>query len=242
MVRGLKVKGLRLLTEKLGGSYSGKLGLNPSSGDESQLFQWFLASILFGAPIFERTAEKTFKLFQAEGLTSPKRLLEAGWDRLVEILDAGGYTRYDFKTADKLLEMAGNLERLYRGSLLRLHEKTSDSSDLEGRLRGLAKGIGQATLQIFLREAYEALPKAEPLPSGYEVLAARNLGITSLKGETVKELRLILSQITEAWRQSRLKASLPDFRVALLRLGRDYCRKAKCRVCFMASQCRGRTG
>jgi len=242
MVKGLKVEGLRLLTEKLGGSYSGKLGLNPSSGDESQLFQWFLASILFGAPIFERTAEKTFKLFQVEGLTSPKRLLEAGWDRLVEILDAGGYTRYDFKTADKLLEMAGNLERLYRGSLLRLHEKTSDSSDLEERLRGLAKGIGPATLQIFLREAYEALPKAEPLPSNYEVLAARNLGITSLKGETVKELRLILSQITEVWRQSRLKAGLPDFRVALLRLGRDYCRKAKCRVCFMASQCRGKTG
>ncbi|KYH38894.1 MAG: hypothetical protein AYL30_002450 [Candidatus Hecatellales archaeon B24] len=239
MVKGLKAEGLRLLAEKLGGLYSSRLGLKPSSGSEKQVFQWFLASILFGAPIFEGTAEKTFKLFQAEGLTSPGKILEAGWDRLVEILDAGGYTRYDFKTADKLLEMAGNLEKLYGGSLLRLHGKALNGLDLEGKLKGLAKGIGSATLQIFLREAYEALPKAEPLPSGYEVLAARKLGITSLKGETRGELKRILGQIAEAWRKSKVKVELSSFRVALLRLGRDYCRKGRCKTCFMASYCRG---
>jgi len=238
MVKGLKVEGLRLLAGKLGGLYSGRLGLKPSSG-ENQLFQWFLASILFGAPIFEGTAEKTFKLFQAEGLTSPRKILEAGWDRLVEVLDAGGYTRYDFKTADKLLEMAGNLERLYGGSLLKLHREASGSLDLEEKLKGLAKGIGSGTLQIFLREAYEVLPKAEPLPSRYEVLAARKLGITGLKGETRGELKRILGQIAEAWRRSRVEIGLPGFRVALLRLGRDYCRKNRCKNCFMASYCQG---
>ncbi|RLI26530.1 MAG: hypothetical protein DRO52_02375 [Candidatus Hecatellales archaeon] len=227
---------LRLLVEKLGGSYSGRLGLNPSAS-EDQLFQWFLASILFGAPIFERTAEKTFKLFQAEGLTTPRRLLEAGWDRLVEILDAGGYTRYDFKTADKLLEMAGNLERLYGGSLLRLHGEASDSLDLEEKLKGLAKGIGQATLQIFFREASEILPKAEPLPSSYEALAARKLEITGVKGEGRKELKQVLTDIAKAWEKSGLRGGLADFRVALLRLGRDYCRKGRCKVCPLTKYC-----
>jgi len=236
MVRASEISGLEILVEELGFSYSRRLGLDLSSGDENQLFQWFLASILFGAPISEKTAEKTFKLFQAEGLTDPEKLLEAGWDRLVEILDAGGYTRYDFKTADKLLEMAGNLEKLYGGSLLKLHEEASDGIELEKRIMGLAKGIGPVTLQIFLREAYSALPKAEPRPSSYEILAARSLGITSLKGETREELRLILNQIKEAWRQSGLKVGFPEFRVALLGLGRDYCRKAKCRDCFMSTQ------
>lgn len=237
MTGKFKVQGLRLLAERLASSYCERLGLKPSKGEE-ELFQWFLASILFGAPIFERTAEKTFKLFQANGLTSPKSLLKAGWDRLVELLDAGGYTRYDFKTADKLLEMAANLEKLYGGSLLRLHEEAEDGLTLEEKLKGLARGIGQVTIQIFLREASDALPKAEPLPSAYEILAARNLGITSLKGETREELRKILGQIAEAWRRSRVKVSLPAFRVALLRLGRDYCKKKRCKVCFSSSYCR----
>jgi endonuclease III len=236
MIRSSEDSRLEILVEELGFSYSRRLGLDPSSGDEDQLFQWFLASILFGAPISEKTAEKTFKLFQAERLTDPEKLLEAGWDRLVEILDAGGYTRYDFKTADKLLEMAENLERLYGGSLLKLHEESSDGLEFEKKIMGLAKGIGPVTLQIFLREAYEALPKAEPLPSKYEILAARNLEITNLEGETREELRLILNQIEEAWRQSGLKVGFPEFRVALLRLGRDYCRKTKCSDCFVSPQ------
>jgi hypothetical protein len=35
---------------------------------------------------------------------TPKQILKTGWDDLVKILDEGGYTRYDFKTADRLLE------------------------------------------------------------------------------------------------------------------------------------------
>ena len=40
------------------------------------------------------------------GVLSPSKILETGWDGLVEILDEGGYTRYDFKTATKILEIA----------------------------------------------------------------------------------------------------------------------------------------
>jgi len=43
-------------------------------------------------------------------VTSPDAILEAGWDRLVEVLDSGGYTIYDFSTATNLLGIAKNLK------------------------------------------------------------------------------------------------------------------------------------
>ncbi|MCJ7633095.1 hypothetical protein MUP77_11975, partial [Candidatus Bathyarchaeota archaeon] len=63
-----------------------------------------LASLLFGAPITESSVVKTYNCFQKHGVLTPKQILKTGWDDLVKILDEGGYTRYDFKTADKLLE------------------------------------------------------------------------------------------------------------------------------------------
>jgi hypothetical protein len=40
--------------------------------------------------------------------------VKTGWDGLVSTLDAGGYVRYDFKTATKLLEVMKNLIDQYR--------------------------------------------------------------------------------------------------------------------------------
>ena len=68
------------------------LGINVSK----EHFKWFLAALLFGAPIRERTAMKTYKLFEKYGYIEPKAILDAGWDEVVRCLDKGGYARYDF--------------------------------------------------------------------------------------------------------------------------------------------------
>lgn len=59
--------------------------------------------MLFGAPITETSVIKTYRCFQKYGVLTPKKILESEWEGLVKILDEGSYTRYDFKTADKLL-------------------------------------------------------------------------------------------------------------------------------------------
>ncbi len=74
--------------------YSEDLGINLREPDGR--FRWFLASILFGARISEKIATKTYTAFQRAGLDSPEKILAAGWDELVRVLDAGGYVRYDF--------------------------------------------------------------------------------------------------------------------------------------------------
>lgn len=123
-----------------------KIDLSQPSGR----FQWFLASILFGARISEKIASKTYRAFSDAGIDTSEKILSAGWEELVRILDSGGYVRYDYSTATKLMNIMLALKDRY-GSLEVLYQKSSDTRDLENRLKDF-KGIGPVTAQIFLRE------------------------------------------------------------------------------------------
>jgi hypothetical protein len=109
--------------------YSEDLGIDLSQ--PSGRFNWFLASILFGARISEGIAANTYLRFVEAGVDAPDKIIEAGWDRLVEILDSGGYVRYDFSTASKLLDTMSELKRRY-GSLENLYHKASDARECGG--------------------------------------------------------------------------------------------------------------
>jgi len=148
------------LVQKFGEKYSKLLGIRIENGSEEEVFKWFLASILFGAPIMEKSAIKTYKYFEKYNVLTPEKIIETGWDGLVSILDEGTYTRYDFKTATKLLEVVRNLQANYNGSLKLLHDKASNPLDLEKRIMELGKGIGNTTVSIFLRELRGIWPKA----------------------------------------------------------------------------------
>lgn len=202
---------LKNLVSKLGQKYSDRLRIDVSK----EPFKWFLASILYGAPITETSATNTYHEFERRGLTTPRRIIDCGWDGLVECLDSGGYTRYDFKTADKLLEACGNLLKRY-GDLNNLYNLSKDSRDLEERLMSLAKGIGPTTVSIFLRDMRQVWRKADPRPSTLALLAAKNLGIKDLKKE---------------WKKNVPEFQFSEFETALMQLARDYCRKERCGVC-----------
>ena len=94
-------------------SYSDELNLNLAKAEDR--FKWLLASILFAKRISSEIAKKTFQKFIENGLTSPDSLLKAGWDKIVEVLDAGGYVRYDFSTATNILETVKLLKKQYPG-------------------------------------------------------------------------------------------------------------------------------
>lgn len=99
-------KPLAALVKALGGKFSTALGIDLASGESTEIFKWLLAAILFGARISGRIAVQTYNEFARENLLTPNKLLRRGWNGLVEVLDRGGYVRYDFKTATKLLESA----------------------------------------------------------------------------------------------------------------------------------------
>lgn len=220
----MKTQKLKELVERFGEKYSGMLGIDLSGGNDEEIFKWFLASLLFGAPITESSAIKTYRCFEKHGVLTPGQILKTGWDGLVKILDEGSYTRYDFKTADKLLAVVQSLIEKYHGSLSLIHEQASDKTDLESRLKALGKGIGDVTVSIFLRELREVWKRADPNPTDLEILAGKELGIVK-KDATAEDA---LKQLKTFWAENRVVGkSFVNFETALLRAGKDFRRRAK---------------
>jgi len=188
-------------------SYSDELGLDLTKPEDR--FKWFLASVLFAKRISAETAKETYLYFEQEELTSPDAILQAGWDRLVEVLDSGGYTRYDFSTATNLLGIAKTLKEKY-GSLERLHAESSSPSDLENRLREF-KGVGPVGVNIFLRELRGIWEKAKPNPSRIAVVTAQKIGL--------------------------YPEDVEGYESQLVRLNLEYCKKRRSSECPLGNNC-----
>jgi endonuclease III len=193
-------------------SYSKELGLDLSKAEDR--FKWFLASVLFAKRISAETAKETYLYFEQEDLTSPDAILEAGWDRLVEVLDSGGYTRYDFSTATNLLGIAKTLKEKY-GDLERLHAESSSPTDLERRLQEF-KGVGPVGVNIFLRELRGIWEKAKPKPSPIAVATAQKIGLN------LEDVERYESQ--------------------LVRLNLEYCKKRRSSECPLKDNCPDKVG
>ncbi len=199
------------------GRFSAELGIDLSAKRSREIFKWFLASVLFGARISDTIVKKTFGEFASQEVVSPKAILDTGWDGLVTILDEGGYVRYDFKTATKLLDMCKALTENYHADLTNLHSSAVDPRDLEQRLKSLAKGIGDMTVNIFLREMRGVWKKADSLPSDLVVMAAKDRGIIP---KSVMDKRKVLELLMDAWENAGMRAmGFPDFEAALVREG-----------------------
>ncbi|MGE5621628.1 MAG: hypothetical protein ACM3WS_00510 [Bacillota bacterium] len=205
------------LVGRVGGRYAGELGIDLTGGAPGEVYKWFLAALLFGARISESIAARTYREFERARLLTPERILAAGWDALVQVLDRGGYVRYDFKTATKLLDINRALMLQYQGDLNRLHDACKDEAELERRLKGLGKGIGDITVNIFLRELRGIWRAAVPLPSERAIRAAKALRFVP---NMLQDKARILDALRARWRAERRNArEFPEFEAALVRYG-----------------------
>ena len=180
--------------------YSEDLGidLNKPSGR----FRWFLASILFGARISEKIAMKTYRAFEKYDILTPEKILDAGRDELVRILDEGGYVRYDFSTATKLLNIMKELKEKH-GSLEELYSLSKDTSDLVDKLKQF-KGIGDVTVQIFLRELRGIWNINLPVSAKAKEMAQRlNIDPGQLGGEDLARLEAALVKLNIRYRKKQ---------------------------------------
>ena len=219
------------LLTKVGVKFSRELGIDLEGGDPAEIFKWFLAAKLFGARISTEIAIRTFREFQSCGVVTPERILDTGWDGLVAILDTGGYVRYDFSTATRLLAITEDLVRLYGGNLCALHERARNSAELERFLKDLGTGIGGVTVNIFLRELRTVWPKARPALSPLAILAAGHTGLVSQRDDA-------LVAIENLWAEHPVSGmDFCDFEAALIRLGKDYCRKGRHATCQFREIC-----
>jgi hypothetical protein len=190
----------------LGGMYSNELGIDLDEGD-SEIARWFLAATLFGTRISGRTAERTFTVLDRAGVTA-ENAAEWAWTTLVELLDEGGYTRYDYKTATRLQELSRVLYDRYGGSVGAIESSVASAAELEVALDALP-GWGVVTVDVFLRELRGIWRHADPPLSELVLGAGRHLGVLG-GGEDLVRLRSLAQAAS---------LDVRDVECALVRLG-----------------------
>ena len=142
----------------LGGRHSTQLGIDIDRGEE-EIERWALAATLFGARISAPIAARTFAVLEGAGVHSIAQagLLDVG--RMIELLDRGGYARYDLRTAEHLRSGSQMLSDRHRGRVGSILELPAGR--LESELDELP-GWGPVTVSLFLRELRGLRPQIDP--------------------------------------------------------------------------------
>ena len=171
MVASQDTRLVRRLVEQLGGRYSLELGIDVDRG-EAEIERWALAATLFGNRISAAIAVRTYRALVHAGVRTIADAGARSWEELVALLDAGGYARYDGRTADRLRDLAATLR--CDGGAARLGKRFARPEELEAALDALP-GWGLVTVRLFLRELRGVWPGAELPLDGSAVAAAEHL-------------------------------------------------------------------
>ena len=173
-VRGRRHAGdARRLVAEVGGRFTTELGLDVDHSPPD-VEGWFLAATLFGTPIAATVVGRTYRTMRDAGVAS---VADAGlrtWNELVDLLDRGGYVRYDYRTATRLLDLARAVSERHGGRVASLSALT-DPAELEAALDALP-GWGPVTVRLFLRELRGVWPGARPPLDERALGAAQELG------------------------------------------------------------------
>ena len=181
----------RRLVDTLGGRYSRELGIDVDAGDD-EVERWFLAATLFGTRISAAIAARTFRVFEKAGLTSVADAGQVAPDELIELLDAGGYARYDFRTAARLRALSDVLHQRDQGRAAEFGRRVRAPAELEAALDALP-GWGPVTVALFLRELRGVWPAADPPLDRRAGWAASHLRLMAAGGGLAR-LRLLAAR------------------------------------------------
>ena len=160
---------------RLGGRYSAELGIDVDAGD-AEVERWFLAATLFGTRIAAAVAERTFGVLSRAGLARIGQARHIPVEDLIAYLDEGGYTRYDFRTADRLQALSEVIGERYGGQAAVIGQMFTTYPELRQALDVLP-GWGPVTIELFLRELRGVWPGAQPPLDQRAASGASHLGL-----------------------------------------------------------------
>ena len=196
------------MVDALGGRYSTELGIDVDAGD-AEVERWFLAATLFGTRIAASVAERTFRVLDGAGLTRIALARSIEWGDLVALLDAGGYTHYDFRTAYRLHALADAIDERHDGKVAHIGRTSTTYSGLRDTLDALP-GWGPVTIGLFLRDLRGIWLGATPPIAERADRAGRHLGLVDRAQRTTLPY---LTRLADACR-----VDLRDLESGLVRL------------------------
>jgi hypothetical protein len=163
------------VVDRLGGRYSAELGIDVDAGD-AEVERWFVAATLFGTRISAPVAERTFRVLSEAGLARLGQARHIPTEGLIACLDEGGYTRYDFRTADRLQALSEVIGERYDGQAAVIGQTFTTYPELRQALDVLP-GWGPVTIELFLRELRGVWPGAQPPLDRRAAAGASHLGL-----------------------------------------------------------------
>ncbi len=207
-----------MIVSRCGGRYSSELGIDVDAGD-AEVERWFVAATLFGARISAKVAARTFDQLARAGVNRIIEAAEIDRDSLVALLDAGGYGRFDFRTATRLHALAEAVAARYGGEVAEIGRRFTDPASLVVALDDLP-GWGPVTVGLFLRELRSVWRGARLPLDPRAALTARHVGL--LAGGDRDELAELKSVARRAGLDER------DLEAALVRLALAHRRMTDC--------------
>jgi endonuclease III len=130
------------------------LGVDTST--DQGLFDWLLASLLFGRPVPQAAAASAFRKLKEDKWDSPERFTSDDHRPVWHELWEGNYHRMSSVMSEELHDVMRALISDYDGSVARLVRTASTRDEVSKRLQDF-RGVGPKTAEIFLREVPDGL-------------------------------------------------------------------------------------
>jgi hypothetical protein len=138
-----------------------------------------LASKPIDAAIAMRAARELFR----SGLRTPKAVLAADRQTMIDAFGRAHYVRYDESSATRLREIAQRVRDEYSGDLREIADRSGrDVAAAKRRLKGF-KGIGDTGADIYLREVQDVWTWVRPYFDDRATAAAKQLGLPTSSTE-----------------------------------------------------------
>ncbi|MFI0737371.1 endonuclease [Streptomyces sp. NPDC021100] len=195
---------VRALLDAHGRTYAEEAGIRLRDAPQP-LYRLLVLACLLSARIRASVAVATARSLADAGLKDPRRMAGATWQRRVDALGAGGYRRYDERTATQLGDGAGLLLDRYGGDVRRMRAAADGDP---GRLPEILQeipGLGPAGAGIFLREVQGVWPELLPYLDDKALQGAARLGLPDRPGPLA---RLVDPERTPALAAALVRAAL----------------------------------
>ncbi|MEN4473747.1 endonuclease [Mycolicibacterium cosmeticum] len=141
------------------------------------LFQLLTLAMLASKPIGAEVAmAAAAEVFRA-GLRTPEAVRRADRATMIDAFGRAGYARYDESSATRLTALATRVRERYGGDLRMLAEESEGDAGRAARALQEFDGIGPTGADIYLREAQDVWPWAQPYFDDRAVAGAQQVGL-----------------------------------------------------------------
>jgi endonuclease III len=173
---------VRRLLDAAGVTYALEAGIHMKN-QPMPLFQLLVLTMLASKPIGSGVATRAARELFTIGLRTPRAVLDADRQTVIDAFGRAGYARYDESSATRLFDMASQVRDVYDGDLRNLALNCKEVPTSAAWALQRFKGIGQTGADIFLREVQDVWHWVRPYFDDRALAAAADLGLPDDPGD-----------------------------------------------------------